>query len=133
MKKIIYLIISVVTFLTIAYAMPGLQKDSDSACSATAVEFKSIDPEKIVILDVRTAAEFNSGHIAGAMLIDIYKKDFQQLINSLDKEKTYYVYCKTGMRSAKATRFMEQSGFRNVCNIEGGLNQLKRAGIPLVK
>ena len=132
-KKTIYLTILVFAVISITYAMTGLRKGGSNSCSISAVEFKSIDTEKVVILDVRTLSEFNAGHVAGAVLIDIYKKDFPQRINRLDKEKMYYVYCKTGSRSGHATRYMEQSGFSNVCNVVGGINQLKKAGISLVK
>ena len=133
MKKTLYLVIFIVAILATTYTLYGFRNDNNGSCNTTALDFKSANLSDAIILDVRTQPEFDSGHIEGALLIDIYKRDFQERIGRLDKNKTYYVYCKTGARSAHAMRFMEQSGFNKVCNLEGGINQLKKAGIALVK
>lgn len=65
-----------------------------------------------VIMDVRTAKELNEGHIAGtSVFIDINSEPFEERIQKLDKSKTYLVYCRSGARSAKACRIMEENGF----------------------
>jgi rhodanese-related sulfurtransferase len=133
MKKLIYLVVSILVVLTVTYAVSGFRDDNGNSCNTSAQEFKSKDLSNAILLDVRTRPEFDSGHIAGALSIDIYKRDFAEQINRLDKSKTYYVYCKTGIRSAHALRYMKQSGFTHVCNLEGGINQLKKAGVSLVR
>jgi rhodanese-related sulfurtransferase len=117
----------------LTYAVSGFKNRKAGSCETTAIEFKSLDLDNAILLDVRTKPEFDSGHLNGAILIDIHSRDFKSQVSRLDKTKTYYVYCKTGIRSAHAIRFMQQSGFTNVCNLEGGINQLKKAGIALVK
>ena len=78
--------------------------------------------ENAVILDVRTAGEFNEGSIANAINIDInLGQDFVTEIESLDKTKNYYVYCRSGMRSAKACEIMNELGFENAYNLVGGI------------
>jgi rhodanese-related sulfurtransferase len=78
--------------------------------------------ENAVILDVRTEAEFNEGFIANAINIDIHRgQDFVSEIEALDKNKKYYVYCRSGMRSAKACEIMNQLGFENAYNLLGGI------------
>ena len=78
--------------------------------------------ENAVILDVRTAGEFNEGGIANAINIDIHLgQDFVTHIESLDKTKNYYVYCRSGMRSAKACGIMNELGFENAYNLVGGI------------
>ncbi len=52
-----------------------------------------------VILDVRTPQEFAEGHIINAVNLDINSKSFRDDLKKLDKNKTYLVYCRTGMRS----------------------------------
>lgn len=78
--------------------------------------------ENAVILDVRTEDEFNEGFIANAINIDIHRgQDFVNEIEALDKSKNYYVYCRSGMRSAKACEIMNQLGFENAYNLTGGI------------
>ena len=75
-----------------------------------------------VILDVRTEDEYNEGMIKGAVNIDIYKgQGFIYLIEELDKSKNYYVYCRSGARSAQACSIMNQLGFENTYNLLGGM------------
>jgi rhodanese-related sulfurtransferase len=80
--------------------------------------------ENAVILDVRTEDEFNEGFIANAINIDIHRgQDFVNEIENLDKSKNYYVYCRSGMRSAKACEIMNQLGFENAYNLIGGITE----------
>jgi rhodanese-related sulfurtransferase len=77
-----------------------------------------------VILDVRTEEECNEGIIPNAITIDIYKgQGFIYEVDALDKTKNYYVYCKAGGRSAQACAVMNQLGFENTYNLEGGFMQ----------
>ena len=78
--------------------------------------------ENAVILDVKTEAEFNEGIIANAINIDIHLgQSFISEIKSLEKTKNYYVYCRSGMRSAKACEIMNELGFENAYNLVGGI------------
>jgi len=78
--------------------------------------------ENSVILDVRTEDEYNNGIISNAINIDINKgQNFIQELEKLDKTKNYYVYCRSGIRSAKACEIMNQLGFENAYNLMGGI------------
>jgi rhodanese-related sulfurtransferase len=75
-----------------------------------------------VILDVRTEGEFIEGFIPNAKNIDIYKgQGFLDEVEKLDKSKNYYVYCRSGARSAQACALMNQQGFENAYNLMGGI------------
>ena len=75
-----------------------------------------------IILDVRTEEEFESGYIAGAKNLDIRGgADFISSIEELDKTKAYFVYCRSGARSGQACQLMEQMGFEQVYNLDGGV------------
>lgn len=75
-----------------------------------------------VVLDVRTDAEVAEGIIPNAIHIDIYKgQGFVEEIEALDKNKNYYVYCRSGNRSGQACAIMDQLGFANAYNLEGGI------------
>lgn len=78
--------------------------------------------DNAIILDVRTEDEVADGVIANAIHIDIYKGEaFIAEIDELDKSKNYYVYCRSGNRSGQACNIMEELGFENAYNLEGGV------------
>ena len=75
-----------------------------------------------VVLDVRTEEEFESGYIPKAINIDIQMgPSFIDEINSLDKTKSYYVYCRSGARSSQAVQMMRELGFNDTFNLLGGI------------
>jgi phage shock protein E len=86
-----------------------------------------------VVLDVRTKEEYDKGHIAGSKMIDFNGDDFEQQVAKLDKNKTYFVLCASGGRSARACKKMEQLGFSKLYNLEGGMGAWEKAGKPVEK
>lgn len=90
------------------------------------------DPEAPV-LDVRTPREYASGHLAGALNIDVNAPDFRARLDqlaangTLDPRRPVYLYCRSGNRSGQATRILRQKGFGEAYNI-GGLSALRGAG-----
>ena len=92
---------------------------------------ENLDNPNFIILDVRTADEFNSGHIAGAINIDYESAQFTTDVSLLDKSKQYLVYCATGVRGAAATQIMVGLGFKNVQNIAGGITAWIQDGYPI--
>ncbi len=73
------------------------------------------------ILDVRTQEEIEEGYIPNAANIDFYLgQDFINEVEKLDKNKNYYVYCRSGNRSGQACAIMNSVGFKNAYNLEGG-------------
>jgi rhodanese-related sulfurtransferase len=81
-----------------------------------------------VILDVRTADEYSSGHIPNALNIDIYQSEFKSRISN-----KYLVYCRTGTRSTEAVAIMSDQGFTTIYNLGGGISQWIQAGNKVVK
>jgi rhodanese-related sulfurtransferase len=79
--------------------------------------------ENTVVIDVRTTEEFSSGHIPGALHMDVQKDNFTQNIQALDPSKKYLLYCKSAKRSAKATAILKENGFNNVHHLRGGFQQ----------
>lgn len=72
------------------------------------------------LLDVRTTGEFRGGHIPGAVNIDIMGNDFMKKVTTLDKDKTYFVYCRSGSRSAQACSILTSKGYK-AHNLAGGI------------
>ena len=74
------------------------------------------------IIDVRTPDEFDEGYIEGARLLNIQDSSkFMAEVEKLDKDKDYYVYCRSGRRSEMACQLMEKAGIENAYNLEGGI------------
>jgi rhodanese-related sulfurtransferase len=73
--------------------------------------------EKIVILDVRTQREYESGHIDGAVLIPI--DELRENLNKLNKDDEIIIHCRTSYRSYLGYRILKNSGFKNVKNLNG--------------
>ena len=86
-----------------------------------------------ILMDVRKPEELPDGFIKGARNIDFTGADFSKAISGLDKDKPYFVYCKSGKRSASAVSQMKEMGFNNLYTLEGGLNSWKAAGLETVK
>lgn len=107
-----------------------------AASSATRVDAGTFattvaDPA-VVVLDVRTPEEFATGHLANAINIDAQSGSFEQQIASLDKDKTYAVYCRSGNRSQGAVAKMTDAGFANIVELESGIVGWQSAGLPIV-
>ena len=82
------------------------------------------DDTNAVILDVRTEEEVEESSIPNSINIDIYKgQGFLDEVNNLDKNKSYYIYCKSGGRSNQACLLMGQLGFENTFNLLGGITE----------
>ncbi len=79
-----------------------------------------------VVIDVRTPAEYEAGHLVGALNIDLRSSTFREQVQALESDKTYYLYCRTGNRSGQAAAIMREQGL-DVRNV-GGLSALQAAG-----
>lgn len=92
-------------------------------------EFKeNLERERGVIIDVRTKEEYDAGHLKLTDdQINFLNGDFQKSVKSLDKDKTYYLYCRSGNRSGKAAQILDEEGFKSVYNV-GGYENLVSAG-----
>jgi rhodanese-related sulfurtransferase len=102
----------------------GGKKNYTDLDGETFTQVIKADPDAVVI-DVRTKAEYNSGHIPKAKNIDIMSGGFEQQIEKLDKQKSYYLYCRSGGRSSSAAAQMSSLGFNNVFNLAGGIGSYK--------
>ena len=87
--------------------------------------------EDFIILDVRTPQEFSQGYIEGAINIDYYSKTFREELGRLDRKKTYFIYCRSGRRSGRTLKIMEELGFQEVYNLVGGIKGWKKEGLPV--
>lgn len=76
------------------------------------------------LLDVRTEEEVAEGYIPNAKNLNIFKgQAFVYELEALDKNKNYYVYCRSGGRSGQACALMNEMGFQNAYNLMGGISE----------
>ena len=73
------------------------------------------------LLDVRTPEEYSVEHIDNAKNVDWNGDDFVAKVNSYDKSKPIFVYCKVGGRSAQAAYKLVELGFKEIYNLNGGI------------
>ncbi len=83
-----------------------------------------------VLLDVRTAEEYASGHFAGAVNLDVEDIRAGKLPDSA-KTQPLYLYCRSGNRSAQATELLKTAGYTTITDL-GGLDDVKSIGGTLV-
>ena len=127
MKKVFALISSLLLLV-------GCSTSTAGATNMDVLEFsKKITESGVVILDVRTPGEFAEGYIEGARLIDFQNGNFETEIADLDKNANYAVYCRSGNRSGQAVKIMQDAGFLDLFNLEGGVIDWANQGKPLVK
>ncbi len=81
-----------------------------------------------ILLDVRTDAEVAQGVITNAKQVDFNKPNFASQIEKLDKTKPIFVYCAIGGRSGQASKILAGKGFKQVYNLEGGINAWRASG-----
>lgn len=84
-----------------------------------------------VLIDVRTPQETAKGIIEGARLINLFDDNFENEINKLDRNTTYYVYCASGGRSAETAELMIKKGFKHVVDLDGGYMRWTKEGMPV--
>lgn len=101
-------------------------------CNSQPSAFKNLDPAQfekgitgpgVQIIDVRTPEEFSEKHIAGSTNYNFNNpSEFQAGMEKLDKSKPVYIYCLAGGRSRKASDWALANGFKEVYNLEFGIN-----------
>ena len=92
----------------------------------TSWEKKASKDKKGIVLDVRTPEEFKNSRIPNSINIDFYNpQNFISEIEKLEKDNNYYVYCRTGVRSANSCQLMSELGFKKVYNLLGGIVEWK--------
>ena len=125
MKKIITYLLLTVLWMASACAQTNYEDVDVKGFSELIV-----NPD-VVVLDVRTADEFNAGHIENALNIDVNQSDFLDKAKAaLSKDKTIAVYCRSGRRSAKAAEQLSTEGYKAM-NLAGGIVAWTRSNMPV--
>jgi len=131
MKKVVALAVAAIASVGL---LAGCSSSNEAIKKVDPVEFSEvISQPDVIILDVRTPDEFNAGHIANAININLEGSDFSSEVSKLDKNATVAVYCRSGNRSGVATEQMAELGFTDMYDMQGGIVDWEAAGGPVVK
>ena len=112
--------LAVLLFTSCMYLRPKQNSMSDLSQNDWAEGL--VATSEAIVLDVRTEEELESGYIPNAINIDFRMgAGFIDELNKLDKTAPYYVYCRSGARSAQAVQIMQDMGFVFSYNLLGGI------------
>jgi len=102
---------------------PGVANQEFQFTNMKAVEAAKILKEnpKAIVLDIRTPAEFNEGHITGAVNIDYKADSFESELEKLDRDTTFVMHCRSGRRSANSFETFRKLGFKNIVHMDDGI------------
>jgi rhodanese-related sulfurtransferase len=108
------------------------------ACGSPASEIKdispqdllSMSPDSVLILDVRTPKEFQSGHVPQAVNIPLDQLDARLDDLASSQDMPVVVYCERGGRAGKAASLLSQAGFTDIQHLEGDMSEWRASGRP---
>ncbi|MCH7535187.1 MAG: rhodanese-like domain-containing protein [Bacteroidetes bacterium] len=87
------------------------------------------------LIDVRTPEEYQAGHLKNAVNINFIDNDFEELISKLVKKKPVFIHCAAGVeggRSNQTAKLLEELGFTEIYELEGGITNWINAGMETV-
>ena len=117
-------------FLLLIYSCQIFESKDINVISDT--QFIEIQHTDYILVDVRTAEEYESGHIQDAVNFDFYSESFQNDILTLDKSSSIILYCRTQNRSTKTANYLKENGFKEITVLEGGITSWVKNGNDLV-
>ncbi len=112
--------------------VPACSSSSSSTGAAAVSVAPRVDPAGAVVIDVRTPGEFDSGHLEGAVNIDVQAPDFAAKISSLEAAGRYLVYCRSGNRSQVAIDIMRSLGFTNLTDLGSVAEASAATGLAVI-
>jgi rhodanese-related sulfurtransferase len=131
MKKAVALAVAAIASVGL---LAGCSSSNEAIKKVDPVEFSEVVKQPgVITLDVRTPEEFNAGHIANAININLEGSDFTSEVSKLDMNATIAVYCRSGNRSGVATEQMAELGFVDMYDMQGGILDWEAAGGPVVQ
>ena len=127
------LLVGGTVILALAVAAYEFSRARSGGQSVGATEAVRLMNQGALLVDVRSKAEFDSGHILDARHVP--QDEVAQAAETLKrfKDKVVIVCCESGMRSGAAARVMQAQGFSKIVNLRGGLQGWRTENLPLVK
>lgn len=128
---ILYWIAMAGLFVSFAYSKGWILADFEFIDAKQAIVLLS-DDNNVTLLDVRTIREYEEKHLKNAINIPVQALSSSLYMLKEDKRKRIVVYCRSGSRSIKASRILEENGFTPL-NVEGGIIELMRNDAEIVR
>jgi rhodanese-related sulfurtransferase len=129
MKKFLFLL---AVILGVGMNLNAQSTTAKGVITISAKNFKTMaDSGKYPIIDIRTAREFEAGHIKGAINIDFYKKEFYMKMSEY-KNKPFIYYCRSGNRTGQAQRKFNELKYKEGYELGRGIISWKRDGFVFV-
>lgn len=137
--------IALILILSFSFINCAQEKKSESNSNTIAISQEKkvitlISPKElngknkeIQLVDVRTPDEYADGHIKNAKNINFFDDNFADQMSKLDKSKEIYVYCRSGKRSGKASKQLEEMGFTKVYDLQGGFLNWQKNNLEVEK
>ncbi|EDY84428.1 rhodanese-like domain protein [Verrucomicrobiia bacterium DG1235] len=94
---------------------------------------KLIEAEDTLLIDFRTPNEIAQGKIPNALEIDFFSKELSAKLAELPKDKKLLLYCRSGNRSSKAAKLLDEKGYKDLVNLVGGIGAWQAADLPMEK
>lgn len=129
-KNRIYLIVAILLVGTFSgCSNKTVETNKEVTTVRNMASFTNITPEEaknrlaseksIILLDVRTKEEYDTGHIKDAILMPIDTIKEESVKKLMDKNATIFVYCRSGSRSSAAAKILVDQGYKKVYNLGG--------------
>ena len=119
--------------LVIFLLITGVLYSQSNVKTISITEYKMSKGRKYPLIDLRTAQEYEEGHLKRSNNIDFTYSGFALMFVDFKKTTPMYLYCRTGNKSAKAAALLDSLGFKKIINLDGGVERWKEAGLPLVR
>ncbi|MFH2112811.1 MAG: rhodanese-like domain-containing protein [Candidatus Bathyarchaeota archaeon] len=130
-RETLFMVVAAVLVASTAYALLAAEDDAPYGDVSVEQAWGLIRSKpNLVVLDVRTVAEYDEGHISGALNIPV--QELEERLGELDSSAEYLVYCRTGNRSSVAVQLMKAAGFDRVYHMSMGITAWVGAGHPVV-
>lgn len=91
-----------------------------------------LDHPDILLIDIRTVSEYESGHLVESVNYDFYDGTFEKELKKLDQDEPVMLYCRSGGRSANAVEIMKEEGFQVVMELKGGISAWSKKGLEVI-
>jgi rhodanese-related sulfurtransferase len=104
----------------------------DACTNLEPLQFKGlINNDSVLLIDVRTPKEYKALHLPQAVNIDFFSNDFSEAVKKLDRNKSVFIYCRSGKRSSKSIPTFKAAGFAKIYNLNGGIKRWQSLKLPL--
>ncbi len=119
--------------LLLAAIVGSAPAHAEEARSVNVKQAQLMKGQGALLLDVREADEYASGHAPGSVLIPLGQLDKRLKEIEGFQNKPVVLICRSGRRSAAAAEILRKAGFTDARNVDGGMMAWEKAGLPTVQ